>query len=384
MQPYPLEFRGSQRAGLVPYCVRYSEAPKIVHQTGAAEPLALIGGQPVVARRSLRQLGDATRVSKRVRRFQIDKVSDRLQCRVELVVRHEHGQPRFIRDHRIPRCNRIQLVEQPRRHRAEGIDQRRVELRAASLARHRDRRGQSAGPMAELHDVGEIDDPRRDHDLLGPRAGRRPFAVPALEGLRDASLNPFTQAELTGNLGGGEAMALHRLLLPPAPSGSEQLGAELRAFDERSALAEVRQHEPGPGCRTGEVDPPDACLQFEIVAEPFRLLVGIDVTPDPRQQCRVVHDDAVRHVDTHPIGQPNRDQALAQHVLHRQTHAKIRSERQRGQQLRQPHPLASGQRTHEVNIFPLTGADGILAGASPIPARRRRTRCRPGQPSPPT
>ena len=85
--------------------------------------------------------------------------------------------------------------------------------------------------MADLDDIGEIDDARRDHDLVAPCAGRGALAVPTLEGLRDAALNPFTQAELTGNLGGGEAMALHRLLLAPSPSGTDQLCAELRAFD---------------------------------------------------------------------------------------------------------------------------------------------------------
>ena len=203
----PLEFGGSQPAGLVPYCVRYSEAPKIVHQTGTASRLALIGRQPVAARRTLRQLGDATRVPKRVRRFQ-------------------------------------------------------------------------------------------------------------------------------------------------TPSGSEQLGAELRAFDERR---------PSPKC---------VSMNRALAVGPVKSTAGR--LPSVRDRRRTISPARRHRWDTRPTpampSSTRRCDRDRRHPPDRPTESRsgigsarapsadpcqdpIR-ETKRGQQLRQPHPLASGQRTHEVNIFP--------------------------------
>ena len=54
-----------------------------------------------------------------------------------------------------------------------------------------------------------------------------------------------------------------------------------------------------------------------IVAEPLGLLVRVDVAADPGDQRGVVDDRARLLVQADPSSEPHRDQALAQHVLHR-------------------------------------------------------------------
>jgi len=87
---------------------------------------------------------------------------------------------------------------------------------------------------------------------------------------------------------------------------------------------------------------PEIGLQRHVVAEPLRLLVGVDMTSHPGQQGRVVHDLPVSLVQAHPLGQPQRDQALAQDVLHRLAHAQVGAERQDAEQFCQADVRAGG------------------------------------------
>ena len=77
-------------------------------------------------------------------------------------------------------------------------------------------------------------------------------------------------------------------------------------------------------------------LQGDVVAEPLRLLVGVRVAADVDEQRGVVDDGALLLVEPERLGQPQRDQALPQHVLHRLPEAEVDAERERGDQLRQP------------------------------------------------
>src|SRR5260370_188554 len=58
-------------------------------------------------------------------------------------------------------------------------------------------------------------------------------------------------------------------------------------------------------------------LLLDIVGEPFRLLVRVGVTPDVDEQRGVVDDRALFFVEADTLGEPQGDQALSQHVLHR-------------------------------------------------------------------
>ena len=58
-------------------------------------------------------------------------------------------------------------------------------------------------------------------------------------------------------------------------------------------------------------------LRGEVVAEPLRLLVRVGVAPDVDQQRGVVDVGALLLVEAELLREAQRDQALAQHVLHR-------------------------------------------------------------------
>ena len=79
------------------------------------------------------------------------------------------------------------------------------------------------------------------------------------------------------------------------------------------------------------------CLHRDVVAKPPRLLVRVGVTPDVDQQRRVVHREPLGLVEIHEIRKTERDSALAEDVLHRLGEAEIDPERQRREQLGQPH-----------------------------------------------
>jgi hypothetical protein len=92
-----------------------------------------------------------------------------------------------------------------------------------------------------------------------------------------------------------------------------------------------------------EIGVPEVGLQHHLVAEPLRLLVGVDVAAHPGQQGRVVHDLPVGLVQAHPLGQPQRDQALAQDVLQRLAHAQVGAERQHAEQFGEADVRAGGR-----------------------------------------
>ncbi len=86
----------------------------------------------------------------------------------------------------------------------------------------------------------------------------------------------------------------------------------------------------------GEVDEAGVALQRGLVAEPLGLLVGVDVAADPGEQRAEVDGVALVGVEADPLGQPERDHRLAQHVLHRLAHAEVDAEGEHAEQLGQP------------------------------------------------
>jgi len=123
------------------------------------------------------------------------------------------------------------------------------------------------------------------------------------------------------------------------------------------ARAEMAEDEQWPGGGRAEIRVPEVGLERGVVAEPLRLLVGVDVTSHPGQQGRVVHDLPVGLVKAKPLGQPHRDQALAQDVLHRLAHAQVSPERQDAEQFGQADARAGGL-AHAMNISELLPRDG--------------------------
>ena len=61
---------------------------------------------------------------------------------------------------------------------------------------------------------------------------------------------------------------------------------------------------------------------------------------DIDQQSGVVHDRALLFIEPHALGQPQCDQALPQHVLHRLPEAQVYAEREGGHEFGQPNVRA--------------------------------------------
>ena len=75
------------------------------------------------------------------------------------------------------------------------------------------------------------------------------------------------------------------------------------------------------------------------------------MTPDVDEQRGVVDVRSPLLVEPDPLGQPQRDQALPQHVLHRLPEAEIHAERQRGDELRQPDVRTIGPLGHSAETI---------------------------------
>ena len=65
--------------------------------------------------------------------------------------------------------------------------------------------------------------------------------------------------------------------------------------------------------------------------------MGVRMAADVHQQRRVVHDHALTVVEADALGQTQRDQALAQDMLHRLPEAKVDAQGQGRHQLGQAH-----------------------------------------------
>jgi hypothetical protein len=91
-------------------------------------------------------------------------------------------------------------------------------------------------------------------------------------------------------------------------------------------------------------------LQRDVVAEPLRLLVRVGVAADAEEQGRVVDDRSFIVIEPHPLRQAQRDEALAQNVLHRLPEAEVDAERERGDELRQPNVRPVDLAGHAPNV----------------------------------
>ena len=87
------------------------------------------------------------------------------------------------------------------------------------------------------------------------------------------------------------------------------------------------------------------------------------MTADPGDQGRVIHHLPVDLVQLQAPGQPQADQALTQHMLHRLAHAQVGRQRQDGQQFRQAHTRACRDLGHGYEYMQLEHAPAAPGGA---------------------
>ena len=100
------------------------------------------------------------------------------------------------------------------------------------------------------------------------------------------------------------------------------------------------------------------------------------MAPHPRQQPRVVDNAALRVRQPKPLTQPQRNQARADHVLHRLTKPKISAQREQRNQLRQTNPLSSHRRHLEESLWPEDRPHNAQRRAAIRAARPRASRRR--------
>ena len=135
--------------------------------------------------------------------------------------------------------------------------------------------------------------------VLSAGLAGRALAVPALEGLSQAVPHVLAEAELRRELFGGRPMVVEDAV-DVAPAVADERDADPRAVQERTSRAEVLQHEARPGM----VDEREVGLERQIVTEPLRLLVRVDVAAHPREERGVV--DVTRSVSFRPMRSASR------------------------------------------------------------------------------
>ena len=281
-------------------------------------------------RRRARELGDGPRVPERIGRLEVDEVRDRHQRRLDAVSRQHQRERRFGVDDRVPRRNVLEAREQ-----AVVFDQsgkRWVELVARAPPSELPGRLDAAGPVGDLDVFGELGHARGVRDRAATLASRPALAVPLLIRGAERVDHLCGQPELGGQRARHLCVVIeHAIDLAAARDG--ELEPRPEALQRRSAGAEEPQHGESAAVVL-------ARFQRDVVAEPLRLLVGVGVTADVDEQRRVVDRDALLLGQPLAVGEPQGDQALAEHVLHRLAEAEVDAERERRDELGQSHVRA--------------------------------------------
>jgi hypothetical protein len=348
VHPDPLPVARAERPGPVPDRVRDPEAAEPVHEPGPAQLLDLLRRQAQQAAGVLRQFRYRDRMAQRERRLQVHEVRDGRQRPVGLVRRQLYGQGGFRGDDRLPGRGGLQAAEDLRGPVAHQRGQRRVELPPGPAAGQCRRAGNAADPVRHLHELGELGDPGRDRDRAGLQRARPAPPVPLLVGRADRLAHHGGQLELPGQRPGQARVLGDHPVQLPAP-GDRELEPDPEPVQRRIARAD-QPHGRERGPYAAQLVRVLAGLQRDVVAEPLRLLVRVGVTADVDQQGGVVDRHPVLLAQTRVAGQPQRDQALPQDMLHRLAEPQVDAERQRRDQLSQPDAPDVRTPSHRVSL----------------------------------
>ena len=267
-----------------------------------------------------------------VRRLEVGEVGDGLESVLELLLGDDGLERRLGSQHGVPAGRSIEVAEEHRRLVAEDVHQRGIELGAGSFPRHRDGGVDAIGAVVDLDHVGQRHEARREQDLVLLQAERRVLAVPSLEGLLERPAHLVAEAEARSQGIGGQPVVLehHHGV---AHAASEKADTRSHPLQQGSAGPDGVHHLR----KARAIDEPGVVLEGDVVAEPLGLLVGVDVTPHPRQQPAVVDDTPLGLVQAQPFGESQGDQALPDDVLHGLSQPQVGAQRQRCDQFGQAH-----------------------------------------------
>jgi hypothetical protein len=327
-----LPLAGAEGSALVQDGVRDPEPPEAMHETGSAQKSHVRLGQPQPCTRLRGELGNRPPMPQEVGRLQVDEVGDRPECGVEAVAAQHYGERRLGIDDGIPHSDGVETREDDVALGLDQVGQHRVEVTPPPLARELLRGPYSPHAVRDLDELGNMRETGGERDPraleLAPPAASVPALVRSAEGRDDL----VRQGELLRHgLGDRGVVGDHAVHL--AVPGEREFEPEPKSVQRWVPGAEEPYSRGSHPQTPGLVVVFDR-LQGDVVAELLRLLVGVGVATDVDQQRGVVDDRALLFVESDSLGQPQRDQALSQDMLHRLPETEVYAERERGDQLR--------------------------------------------------
>ena len=348
VDPHPFPLRRAERAGLVPDRVRDAQPAEPGDQAGAVHQPLLLGWQPQLGGSRPGQPRHGVGVAQGGRRLEVDEAGDGGQGQVALHRGQGAGQPRLAVDHRIPGVQLVEVVEDLLRVGAHHVDESRVELGAGPAPGQVEGAVDPVGAVGHLEELRELGDPGGDRDPVSGEAVGDASSVPPLVGLGEGIEDVPGQAELLAQRPRQLGVPRdHAVELLAAREGEVEADAD--PVQGRSARPEQPQHgQPVGGAELlGSVL---GRLESDVVAEPARLLVRVGVAAHVHQERRVVDRRPAALVEADQLGDPQRDPALAQDVLHRLAEAEVHAQGQGSHQLGELDAVALGLDGHLANV----------------------------------
>ena len=214
----------------------------------------------------------------------------------------------------VPGRHFLEFVEELPSAGAEQLDEFGIELRSAPRPSHADRGIYPTGVVKDHDHIGEVHEPRRDEDVGTLDLTGITLAVPPLKGLRDVGAHDIAEAQPFGQLVCGAPVIVEHRAHGPDTVAKER-HTEPCTIDRPTAASNVTDHEGGALDRSTEVDRPDVVLDRGVVAEPLRLLVGVNVASDPCHHRREVDNLPLVGPKPHVLERAEEPVGLAEHML---------------------------------------------------------------------
>lgn len=233
--------------------------------------------QPDRAGRRSGELGDGPRVPQCVGGFEVDEVGNRQQRGVDGNTGEGSGEHRFRIDDRSPGRYRVEFGEQLGTVRAHQSGKVRVELGTRTAPRQFGSCRRATKPVGDLDELGELAQPSRDRDLLGPQPTRPALAVPSFIRRRDGVAYLVGQAEFLGEASGEFGVPADHVV--DLAERAEKEPSSHTSPVQRGATGADQTHCGNGAAQAALVVLVLGCLQRDVVPEPFGLFVRVGMTP---------------------------------------------------------------------------------------------------------